>query len=150
MTPAQLDRAAQDGGAPLRRFCEFYDTFAPPWLDRLGEIYAPDFEFHDPFHDFSGDMKRLREYFEKPLQLAHSKFLVEDAAIGQDGCIVRWTWEWKWKPKSPMKTVPGVTHIRFGEGGRVIYHRDMFDAASGFFDIVPVLGWMIRFVKKRL
>jgi hypothetical protein len=57
---------------------------------------------------------------------------------------------WQWKPKKPRKTVPGVTHLRFAADGRVNFHQDLFDAAEGFFDVVPVVGGMIRMVKKRM
>lgn len=135
----------------LRRFVTFYREYAPEWLPRLGEIYHPEFEFLDPFGEIRADLKKLEHHFGKLFTAVHaSKFLVEDAAVGQDGAYVRWIWVWKWKPKSQEKRVPGVTHLRFAGDGRVKFHQDLFDAAEGFFEVVPVVGGMIRLVKRRL
>jgi hypothetical protein len=135
----------------LRRFAEFYRDFSPAWLPRLGEIYADKFEFLDPFGAIRDDLPALTVHFGKVFKNLHqSAFVVEDAAAGQDGAYVRWTWVFRWKKSSPEKRVPGVTHLRFGDGGKVVYHRDLFDAAEGFFDLVPVLGFLLRFVKKRM
>jgi hypothetical protein len=150
MDQVAIARVEKELGPSIRRFCEFYDGFSPEWVERLEEIYHPQYEFHDPFHDFSADMPRMKEHFSKIFKLAQSKFIVEDAARGGDGAYVRWTWEWKWKPKHELRVVPGVTHIRLSDDGRVAYHRDLFDAAYGFFEVVPVVGGMIRAVKKRL
>jgi steroid delta-isomerase len=134
----------------LRRFCEFYRDYSPAWLERLGELYAPEVEFHDPFGTLRGDLGALKQHFGKLFKLAESKFLVDDAAVGQHGAYVRWTWIWRWKAGSPQKHVPGVTWLRFGADGKVVYHQDLFDAAEGFFEVVPLLGGALRAVKKRL
>ena len=144
-----MDYARLD--APLRRFCEFYRDFSPAWLDRLGELYDPQFDFRDPFGEIRADLPALRAHFEKALtKLAENQFLVHDATVGQDGSYVRWTWVWRWKAGSPQKRVPGVTWLKLGPGGRVVFHQDLFDAADGFYDVVPVLGGVLRAVRKRL
>jgi len=135
---------------PLRRFCEFYRDYSPAWLARLGELYAPSFEFHDPFTVIRADLGQLEHHFAKAFDLAASKFLVEDAAVGQDGACVRWTWVWKWKPGSTEQRVPGVTWLRFDASGKVVFHQDLFDTASSIFDVVPVLGGLLRALRRRL
>ena len=134
----------------LRRFCEFYRDFSPAWIARLSELYAPDFAFHDPFLSIHADLPHLQQHFAKVTKLAVSRFLVDDAAVGQHGAYVRWTWVWRWRVKSPEKRVPGVTWLRFGDDGKVVHHQDLFDAADGFYDVVPVLGGVLRALKKRL
>lgn len=134
----------------LARFVDFYVTFSPEWLPRLAEIYGDGFVFLDPFGEIRGDHAKLTTHFGKMFKLHASSFVVEDVAVGKDGAYVRWIWDWQWKAKSPRKRVPGVTHLRLGADGRVVFHQDLFDAAEGFFDVVPVVGAMIRAVKKRM
>ena len=135
---------------PLRRFCDFYREYSPAWLERLGELYAPSFEFRDPFTVIHADLGQLRHHFAKAFDLAASKFLVDDAAVGQDGAYVRWTWVWKWKPSSREQRVPGVTWLRFDASGKVVFHEDLFDTAGSLFDVVPVLGSVLRALKRRM
>lgn len=134
----------------LERFRQFYDTFSAAWIDRLEEIYAPTFVLSDPFHTFT-ELAPLRGYFRRILTgLAYSQFHVEDIANGGDGSYVRWRWEWQRKPRDERRVVPGVTHLRFGDDHRIVYHRDLFDAASGFYEALPVLGSALRAIRRRL
>jgi hypothetical protein len=41
-----------------------------------------------------------------------------------------------------------MSRVRFDAGGRVVLHQDYWDSASGLFEHVPVLGGLIRAVKK--
>lgn len=134
----------------LARFTSFYDTFSEAWLDRLPELYAPGFVFEDAFHRVDGDFATLRGYFARILTALHeSRFVVEDVATGKDGSYVRWRWEWRRKPKDDLHVVPGVTHLRVADD-RITYHRDLFDAASGFYETLPAVGTLLRAIKKRI
>lgn len=135
----------------LTRFRRFYDEFGPAWIDRLEELYAPGFVFRDPFHRIDGDHAAMRAYFGKVLTALHaSRFITEDAATGADGSYVRWRWEWQRKARHPLRTVPGVTHLRFAADGRITHHQDLFDAAEGFFETLPVIGGALRAIKRRM
>ncbi len=46
--------------------------------------------------------------------------------------------------------MPGVTHLRFDRDQRITTHTDLFDAAGGFYEALPVIGTMLRAVKRRL
>lgn len=135
----------------LERFRRFYDEFSPAWIARLEELYAPGFVFADPFHAVTGDFATLRTYFTRVLTaLAETRFIVEDVATGEDGAYVRWRWEWRRKPGDDLHVVPGVTHLRFAADGRITHHRDLFDAAGGFYETLPVVGAMLRAIKRRV
>lgn len=135
----------------LSRFRRFYDDFSAAWVDRVEELYAPGFAFRDPFHTVEGDFELLKAYFRRVLTSLHStKFTVEDLATGADGSYVRWRWDWQRRAKDPLRTVPGVTHLRFAPGGQITSHRDLFDAAEGFYEALPVIGGMLRMIKRRL
>ena len=135
----------------LERFRHFYDEFSPAWIARLEELYAPGFSFRDPFHEVHGEFATLRKYFQRVLEsLAVTKFHVEDVATGSDGSYVRWRWEWKRKDTDDLKTVPGVTHLRFDPSGKITHHQDLFDAAQGFYEALPIVGAALRAVRKRV
>jgi len=141
MTPAEA----------LVRFRRFYDEFSESWIARLEEVYTPGFAFRDPFHAIHGDYEALRGYFHRVLTaLAETKFITEDSAIGSDGCYVRWRWEWRRRARDPRRVVPGVTHLRLAADGRVAEHTDLFDAAEGFYETLPVIGGALRAIKRRL
>jgi len=134
----------------LERFRSFYDTFSPAWIDRLEEIYAPRFVVSDPFHTFT-DFAPMRAYFRRILAaFTYTQFHTEDVATGADGSYVRWRWEWQRTPRGKRRIVPGVTHLRFAEDHRITYHRDLFDAAEGLYESIPLVGSALRAIKRRL
>jgi hypothetical protein len=134
----------------LARFRRFYDELSAAWIDRLGELYAPGFSFGDPFHQIEGSFETLEAYFRRVLTLHTTRFIVEDLATGGDGAYVRWRWEWQRRAKDALRIVPGVTHLRFAADGKITYHRDLFDAAEGFYEALPVIGSALRMIKRRL
>lgn len=135
----------------LTQFRRFYDEFSPAWIDRIDELYAPDFAFKDAFHTIHGDLPALRAYFHRVLTaLVETRFVVEDVATGRDGSYVRWRWEWRRRARDELRTVAGVTHLRFDAEGRITHHTDLFDAAEGFYESLPVVGSLLRAIKKRL
>lgn len=44
----------------------------------------------------------------------------------------------------------GMSHIRFDRDGKVTFLNDYWDSTSGFFEHVPVVGWLIGKVKDRV
>jgi steroid Delta-isomerase len=135
----------------LARFVDFYRTYSAAWLERLPEMYAPDFEFRDPFGVIHADYHKLKSHFRKVITQVHeSRFLVDDALRGGERAFVAWTWQWRWRAGNPQKNVPGTTQLRFGADERIIFHRDIFDAAEGFYEVMPVLGSVLRFARKRV
>lgn len=82
--------------------------------------------------------------------LAETRFIVEDLATGSDGSYVRWRWEWRRRAKDPLTVAPGVTHLRLDSDGRITHHTDLFDAAEGFYETLPVVGSLLRVIKRRV
>jgi hypothetical protein len=44
----------------------------------------------------------------------------------------------------------GMSHLRFDAQGRVVYHQDYWNAADGLYEHIPLLGSLIRMIKRRL
>jgi hypothetical protein len=46
-------------------------------------------------------------------------------------------------------TVRGATHLRFDAQGRVILHRDYWDAAEELYAKLPLIGWLMRGLQRQ-
>ncbi len=44
----------------------------------------------------------------------------------------------------------GISHLRFDTEGKIILHKDFWDAAGGLYEYLPVLGGVMRWIKSRL
>jgi hypothetical protein len=42
----------------------------------------------------------------------------------------------------------GVSHLKFDDAGKVIFHRDYWDAAEELYEKLPVLGALMRGLKR--
>jgi steroid Delta-isomerase len=47
------------------------------------------------------------------------------------------------------QVIHGAGHIRFAADGRVVYHRDYWDAAEDLYEKLPVLGILMRWLKRQ-
>jgi hypothetical protein len=46
-------------------------------------------------------------------------------------------------------TIRGGTHLHFDAAGRVVLHRDYWDAAEELYEKLPLLGTLMRWLKRR-
>ena len=42
-----------------------------------------------------------------------------------------------------------MTHVRFDENGKVVFHQDYWDGGT-VYERVPVVGWLIGEIKERI
>ncbi len=134
--------------AAAERYIRFWETLSPESLGSLSEIAASDIRFSDPFNDVSG-LAGFRAVFEDMFQrVTEPQFRVAAHAINGDLCFLRWIFtfqnggrEWR---------IEGVSEVRFDPSGRAIEHIDHWDAAGQLYERLPVLGAVLRRLRRRL
>ena len=133
--------------AALDAYAAFYETLTPESLDRLEDLCAPDVRFRDPFNDVTG-VAALRAILQGMFRdVAEPRFEVTDRAVSGRTCYLRWTFTYG---SARTRRIDGVSEVHFDESGKVIAHLDHWDAAGQIYEHVPVLGGLIRLVKRRL
>jgi len=60
-----------------------------------------------------------------------------------------WDFEFRMRGKPVSQCIRGSSHIRFNSAGLVIYHRDYWDAAEELYEKIPLLGNLMRFLKRQ-
>ena len=76
-----------------------------------------------------------------------------DVAESHGDYYFRWVMSVKLKREGrhkPPTLTPGISQVRFGADGKVIFQQDYFDAGSFLYEKIPVLGGEIRSIKKRM
>jgi steroid Delta-isomerase len=136
----------------VARLVSFYETLTEQSLPQLRDLYAADAYFKDPFNEVR-DVTAIEKIFthmfvasDKPRFIVHTKIVQEREAF--------LAWDFKFriqKFRSDVEqTIRGGSHIRFDAAGRVIFHRDYWDAAEELYEKFPVIGGLMRFLKKRV
>lgn len=131
------------------------DTFNG--LDRdhmhvLDDFYAAGVTFEDPLGRIEG-LDALREYYANMYRnVSAIQFDFAEEVVQGDTHVVVWTMTVQASGLNHGRPVllEGNSLIRFGSDDKVVYHRDYFDMGAMVYEYVPVLGFFVNVVKKRL
>jgi steroid Delta-isomerase len=134
--------------AHLQALRRFFEQLSPADVARMGELYDAHAYFRDPFNEVRGLPKVQRIFAHMFETLEAPRFEVRDAfAQGEQGFL---TWDFSFRARGRAMRIHGSSHLKFAPDGKVIYHRDYWDAAEELWERVPLLGGVLRFLKKRL
>ena len=126
----------------------WFERLQPAMLDSIGDIYAPDAAFTDPFNDVRG-VESVRLVYEHMFaSLEAPRFNVSAMVIESDQAFMTWSFDFRLGAK-PYSIV-GCTHFRLDAAGRIILHRDYWDAAREVYEHIPLLGAVLRKLRRRL
>lgn len=129
----------------------FFETLTPDGVTRMGEFYAANVWFKDPFNEVQGLGEVQRIFSHMFVALDRPRFVVTAEVENGDQCFLTWDFEFYVRRKGAMlQTIRGSSHLKFNQAGQVIYHRDYWDAAEELYEKLPLLGSLIRWVKKRV
>lgn len=151
----QAPAAGSDAeAAALKTFATFFSSFASDRVDQLlDSTYSPDVYFNDTLKSIRGSAALAHYLKESAAAVEDCRVTIEDATRTVDGdYLLRWKMMIRFKKlrRGVDTWTVGMSHLRFDAAGRVAYHQDYWNAADGIYEHVPVLGWMIRALKKRL
>ena len=133
----------------LRRIKSYFEHLCPADLAGLHRIYTEDAWFKDPFNEVQG-LAGVRRIFEHMFaQLSAPRFQVRTAV--RDGAEAFLTWEFSFQRGngSPL-VVRGASHLQLAPDGRIARHRDYWDAAEELYAKLPLLGPLMRWLRRRL
>ena len=134
----------------IARLTQFFETLTPESVARIGMVYADDARFKDPFNDVRGIAQIQRVFDHMFEQVNEPRFIVTRAMCDGDDAFLAWEFVFRLKrPAGRTETIRGATHIQFARDGRVAVHRDYWDAAEELYEKLPLLGGLMRFIKRR-
>jgi steroid Delta-isomerase len=137
--------------AAVDRLAAFYEALQPEHLAQLSEVYADDVHFKDPFNDVRG-VAGLRRIFEHMFAtLEAPRFVVHERVVQGEQAFLTWDFSFRRRGRGGgALCVRGATHLRLAADGRVAAHRDYWDAAEELYEKLPVLGTLMRWLKRRV
>lgn len=140
-----------DTRAAIDHLCHWFESLSPDSLARLGEFYTADARFKDPFNEVQG-IPAIARIFEHMFEnLNEPRFVVTGRLV--DGAQGFLTWEFRFRFRRfdtvTEQVVRGGSHLRLAPDGRVSDHRDYWDAAEELYEKLPVVGGLMRWLKRR-
>ncbi len=134
----------------VRRVIALFESLAPADLARLGAFYTEDATFKDPFNEVRG-VPAIRAIFEHMfVNLDEPRFVILDAVVQNDQCFLIWDFTFRMRRfKRALQTIRGASHLQLAADGRVQMHRDYWDAAEELYEKLPVIGALMRWLRRR-
>ncbi|MDG4868500.1 nuclear transport factor 2 family protein [Guyparkeria sp. 1SP6A2] len=134
--------------AALERYVAVMEGLRPDNLDTLDAVFVADARFVDPFNDVRG-IQAIRAVFAHGFsQCRGMRFEVSARAVDGERGLLRWRMSCgegrgAWK-------IDGMSEVIVAADGRIAAHLDYWDPAGQLYERVPLLGWLMRRIRRRL
>ena len=135
----------------VTRFIAFFENLSPADLARLGQVYAPEARFKDPFNEVRG-VPAIQAIFAHMFgALEQPRFVVTGRVVQGNQCFLTWDFLFAFQrfDKGVTQTVRGASHLVLDDEGLVTLHRDYWDAAEELYEKLPVVGALMRWLRRR-
>lgn len=133
------------------RFSEialWFQTLTPESLERVGDIYAPDAVFIDPFNQLAG-LASVRAVYQHMFDtLEHPRFVISTTVVDARQAFM--TWDFLFECRGHAQQISGCTQFEINDQGLIILHRDYWDAAQQVYEKIPLLGSLLRIIRRKL
>lgn len=149
-TPMADDVPATD----LADIERFFAEMTPAHLTRMGDVYSADAWFKDPFNEVQG-VDAVRGIFQHMYDsLNQPRFIVTARVVQGHQCFLTWDFVFGIRGQSREITVRGASHLWLAPGTdgrwRIQRHRDYWDVAEELYEKLPLLGGLMRWLKRRV
>ena len=135
----------------VARLVDFFEGLTPDSVARMGSYYDASARFVDPFNDVQG-LAAIEHIFRHMfVALDEPRFVVTTQVLQGQQCFLTWDFHFRFKrfQNSTPQTIRGASHLVFSDSGLVTLHRDYWDAAQELYEKLPVVGGLMRWLKRR-
>jgi len=139
--------------AGLKEFAAVYGNLTHPEIGkRVERLYADPMYFNDSLKTFQS-RQPLVDYMKATADMLEDSS-VDIQQVLRDGSDVFVRWNMKFRSSAMGKEISsesiGMTHLRFDAEGRIVLHQDFWDSAAGLYRNLPVVGYALKQVDKRM
>jgi len=132
----------------MEKFVDFFTSMTPASVEQLHTVYTEDVFFKDPFNAVTGLSAVRKIFLEMFHQVDEPRFVVLlHGVTGSEGFIT-WEMHYRFKNETRQQCIRGATHVQFSADGRISLHRDYWDAAEELYEKLPILGSLMRMLKR--
>lgn len=140
----------QDHDNTLAAIVRYFETLTPDSAAACATVYAADARFQDPFHTVHGTVAIASLYTRMFVTLVEPRFVVTSRMRQGTQCFLCWEMHFRFRGRpAQAQVVQGASHLQLAPDGRIAAHRDYWDAASQLYEKLPLLGALMRWVRRR-
>ena len=137
----------------IQAFITLYDHLDDGSIDaQITETYAEKFYFNDTLVTIH-DRQNLLQYL-KHTQQQLDAIEFEVLSVQDDGedSYLRWLMRTRLKSIAQDMDIQsiGISNLRFNADNKIILHKDYWDSMQGFYQHLPIIGGVLRWIKNGL
>lgn len=146
---APLDR--QKLSEPLRRLIDFFEHLTEQSVADMPSFYSINAYFKDPFNEVNSVEEITRIFSDMFQQVENPRFVVHTAFESENQVFMAWDFLFEMKrfKVGQVQCIKGSSHLQLNQNGLVQSHRDYWDTAEELYEKIPVLGGLMRWLKKQ-
>ena len=107
-------------------------------------------EFSDPFQTVKGIQAIEHVFLDMYATLHNPYFVIDEIVTNEKVAYLRWHFHFCMKEGAFKESFTGVSRVTFSKSAKVISHIDYWDAGHNVYEKIPILGSLIRYVKKKI
>lgn len=144
--------AALSTAAAVHRLAQLYENLSPELLPQLAQCYASGVRFKDPFNDLQGVPAIVRVFEHMFAAMEQPRFVVTQRIVQGDQAFLVWEFYFRLRHQRLLSEqfIRGATHLQLDAQGLVVLHRDYWDAAEELYEKLPVLGALMRWLRRQI
>jgi hypothetical protein len=136
---------------PVAQVVAYFEHLSPQSVAQLARFYAPQARFKDPFKDVVG-LPAIQEVFTHMfVALLAPRFVVTQQITQGAQCFLTWEFHFQFPSHrvGQDQVIMGASHLVFDSQGLITLHRDYWDAAEELYEKLPLVGTLMRWLKRR-
>lgn len=136
--------------ATLDRFRELFNELDAGNLNKLASVYSENVRFEDPFSSVDG-LDQLNHYFAGAYgNVLSCHFEFGEPVVNGENVGISWVMHLRHKRirRGREILVDGMSRLVIRDG-KVTRHRDYFDIGQLLYENLPLLGPIIRWIRKQ-
>jgi len=134
----------------LNDFIQLCEHLSPESTQKFVEFYTEDAYFKDPFNEVRGHAAIINIFDHMYLKLDVPRFVITRSLLQDDDAFLLWEFIFYFKGDNKhIQKIRGSTHLRFSAEHKIEHHRDYWDAAEELYEKIPLLGSIMRWIKRK-
>jgi hypothetical protein len=129
----------------------YFESLTPTSLGQLKQYYSAQARFKDPFNEVTG-LPAITGVFEHMfVALVAPRFVVTQRICQGEQCFLTWEFRFQFRKyqTGTEQVILGASHMVLDAHGLVVLHRDYWDAAEELYEKLPLVGGLMRWLKRR-
>lgn len=119
-------------------------------LEVFRTIYDDEVVFKDPFNEVKGSDAVYKIFAHMYRNLDKPRFVITEYMEKENIIYVKWDFLFAFKGKKKESSFEGVSRLVVNGDDKVISHIDYWDAAEHIYENIPLVGSLLRFIKRKI